>query len=131
MLCSTWRWPSPVQLCVPHQLEDLGMSVWDSTDYRDRHDLMPLLTPAYPSMNSAFNVNQGTLETMKVLYSGSAGTPPYRPGPPVQSRPTRISWHSIAPNQLAPCVAPELGARTRVPSCFLCGCLCKRLPQTS
>lgn len=65
---SKWKWPNPVLLVAPSDAAKrlnngaaLSMPQWDGgANYRDRLHLMPVLTPAFPSQNSTFNVGPST-----------------------------------------------------------------------
>ncbi|XP_041668168.1 poly(A) polymerase type 3-like [Cheilinus undulatus] len=62
---SVWTWPRPVLLrtLVYH---DKSFAVWNPLDNKaDRAHLMPIITPAYPQQNSAFNVSRSTLAIIK------------------------------------------------------------------
>ncbi|KAG8082953.1 hypothetical protein GUJ93_ZPchr0014g47011 [Zizania palustris] len=64
-----WKWPNPVMLrAIEHDDGELGLHlpVWDPRrNPRDRTHLMPIITPAYPCMNSAYNVSHATLRVIK------------------------------------------------------------------
>jgi len=67
LVYSQWKWPAPVLLKTIVEL-NLGHNhkVWNpKTNPKDRSHLMPIITPAYPSMNSTYNVSESTLQLMK------------------------------------------------------------------
>lgn len=60
-----WRWPTPIVLQQIDHQNPMGMKQWDPRlDYRDQSHLMPIITPAYPCMNSSYNVSDSTLKIM-------------------------------------------------------------------
>jgi len=65
---SQWPWPKPVRIVAPTSPPP-GVApqvVWNPTIYpRDRTHIMPIITPAFPSMNSAYNVGQPQLRRIR------------------------------------------------------------------
>ncbi|GLD95102.1 hypothetical protein PINS_up003727 [Pythium insidiosum] len=64
MVLSNWKWPLAIQLCKTYDAK-LGLEVWNANYGNNRYQTMPILTPAYPSMNSSFNVSTHSLAVMK------------------------------------------------------------------
>ncbi|EGZ28664.1 hypothetical protein PHYSODRAFT_474162 [Phytophthora sojae] len=64
MVLNNWKWPLAIQLCKTHDA-NLGLEVWNANAGHNRYQVMPILTPAYPSMNSSFNVSTHSLTVMK------------------------------------------------------------------
>ena len=58
----TWRWPNPVMLTKPHDA-GYGLMVW-STQAHNARQVAPVITPAYPAMNSTLAVSRQTLQIM-------------------------------------------------------------------
>lgn len=64
LVFSRWKWPQPVLLKQPDNV-NLGFPVWDPRiNVQDRFHLMPIITPAYPQQNSTFNVSASTSKVM-------------------------------------------------------------------
>ena len=61
---SHWHWPQPIMMrdCEDMEFKNSDgryLQVWNpKTVYKDSLHLMPIITPAYPCMNSAYNVSQ-------------------------------------------------------------------------
>lgn len=65
LVFSRWKWPQPVLLKQPDNV-NLGFAVWDPRiNMQDRFHLMPIITPAYPQQNSTFNVSTSTSKVMQ------------------------------------------------------------------
>lgn len=65
LVFSQWKWPQPVLLKQPDNV-NLGFPVWDPrVNVADRYHLMPIITPAYPQQNSTFNVSISTRTVMQ------------------------------------------------------------------
>jgi len=58
-----WDYPAPVMLNEIVTHDHLDLKVWNKFD--NFHHIFPILTPAYPSMNSSVNVSTNTLEVLK------------------------------------------------------------------
>ncbi|KAL6041167.1 polynucleotide adenylyltransferase [Balamuthia mandrillaris] len=66
-----WKWPNPVLLTpITDGTLGLGFKVWNpKIHYSDRGHLMPIITPAYPCMNSTYNVSESTLRILKEEFA--------------------------------------------------------------
>jgi len=72
-LYQQWRWPYPIMLNEIKQVPELGLQVWDpKANFKDRQDLMPIITPAYPAINSTHNVSKATLKVSAPAPPASA-----------------------------------------------------------
>ncbi|OQR84109.1 hypothetical protein ACHHYP_20703 [Achlya hypogyna] len=71
-----WTWPNPIllnRLDAPQP--ELAIASWNpKLNPRDRGHLMPIITPAYPAMNSSYNVLECTLHMMKAEFRTAAAT---------------------------------------------------------
>ena len=63
-IVSEWKWPTPIQLNETYQNPDLARVQWDPTNYYDKSHKMPIITPAYPVMNSSVSVSSSSFEVM-------------------------------------------------------------------
>jgi poly(A) polymerase len=62
-----WKWPHAVHLTPPVRASQLGLRVWDEASARG--DLMPVITPAYPCMNSTHNVSVSTKRVLLAEFA--------------------------------------------------------------
>eukprot|EP00557_Chaetoceros_sp_GSL56_P006421 CAMPEP_0176504642 /NCGR_PEP_ID=MMETSP0200_2-20121128/16049_1 /TAXON_ID=947934 /ORGANISM="Chaetoceros sp., Strain GSL56" /LENGTH=785 /DNA_ID=CAMNT_0017904101 /DNA_START=189 /DNA_END=2546 /DNA_ORIENTATION=- len=64
-----WRWPKPVVLTPIVKNPPQGvaaLTIWDpANNPRDRAQIMPIITPCYPSMNSSYNVSLPQLRRVR------------------------------------------------------------------
>ncbi|KAM0336473.1 hypothetical protein ACHAPQ_004106 [Fusarium lateritium] len=61
LVISQWRWPQPV-LLKPIEGGPLPVRVWNPRVYKgDTFHLMPVITPAYPSMCATFNITRSSM----------------------------------------------------------------------
>jgi poly(A) polymerase len=69
MIFSQWRWPNPVNLNhIEEHAEEGGrtLTVWNpKINIKDSTHRMPIITPAYPAMNSAYNVGLPQFRTLQ------------------------------------------------------------------
>lgn len=60
-----WNWPTPVTLC-PLSRDTYTFKNWNpKVHWKDGQDLMPIITPCFPNMNSSYNVSDSTLLILK------------------------------------------------------------------
>ncbi|KAH7313263.1 Poly(A) polymerase central domain-containing protein [Stachybotrys elegans] len=61
LVIGQWRWPQPV-LLKPIESGPLPVRVWNPKVYKgDSFHLMPVITPAYPSMCATFNITRSSM----------------------------------------------------------------------
>ena len=63
LVFKSWRWPNPVMLTKPHDAE-LGLPVWNAMQASNMRQVAPMITPAYPAMNSTLSVSRQTLQIL-------------------------------------------------------------------
>ena len=68
LVFKTWRWPNPIKLTEVHDAK-YGLQVWAPTNPQANRQVAPMLTPAYPSMNSTMSVSRQTLQIMTEEFS--------------------------------------------------------------
>jgi poly(A) polymerase len=62
LVFKTWRWPQPVLLTKPHDAS-YGLPVWSPQS--SARQVAPMITPAYPAMNSTLSISRQTLQIMQ------------------------------------------------------------------
>ena len=66
LVFKNWRWPQPVMLTKPHDA-GYGLPVWSAqTSVRQ---VAPMITPAYPAMNSTLAVSRQTLQILQEEFN--------------------------------------------------------------
>lgn len=66
---SLWKWPTPIKLNEVVEHDNMSLTVWNPNKHpKDRYDIVPILTPAYPSMNSTHNVSKSTLRVITAEF---------------------------------------------------------------
>lgn len=63
LVFKSWRWPNPVMLTRPHDA-GLGLVVWNAGHAHNARQVAPVITPAYPAMNSTMSVSRQTLQIL-------------------------------------------------------------------
>ena len=63
LVFKSWRWPNPILLTKPHDA-GLGLTVWNAYHVNTMRQVAPIITPAYPAMNSALSVSRQTLQIL-------------------------------------------------------------------
>lgn len=63
LVFKSWRWPNPIMLTKPHDA-GLGLTVWNAYHVNNMRQVAPIITPAYPAMNSTLNVSRQTLQIL-------------------------------------------------------------------
>ena len=76
-LMSEWKWPTPVMLKdiehpTPAQAAQ-NFKVWNPQIYKHDKNLMPVITPAFPSMCSTFNITESTKKVILDEISRARG----------------------------------------------------------
>ena len=66
LVLKTWRWPNPLMLTKPHDA-GYGLLVW--SQQQSARQIAPMITPAYPAMNSTLSVSRQTLLIMQEEFN--------------------------------------------------------------
>jgi poly(A) polymerase len=68
LVFKTWRWPQPVMLTKPHDA-GYGLPVWSAQSMGHARQVAPMVTPAYPAMNSSMSVSRQTLQILQEEFN--------------------------------------------------------------
>ena len=72
LMFTQWRWPNPIMLTgiediPPSETDGKHLPVWNPKIYpKDGLHLMPIITPAFPAMNSSYNVGLPQFRLLQV-----------------------------------------------------------------
>ncbi|KAJ0400022.1 hypothetical protein P43SY_004672 [Pythium insidiosum] len=122
---SEWQWPRPIMLNMVYDA-GLGFEMWDPRqNLYDRAHIMPIITPAYPHMNSAVQVSQSTFSVIyeelwraRYLAEMAAGVARSVMSPPTPSPPSSSSSSSASASPSAsPALASDAVSPAPVVSC--------------
>ena len=61
LVFKNWKWPNPIMLTTPHDA-NLGLTVWNGQHVKNMRQVAPMITPAYPAMNSSLSISRRTLQ---------------------------------------------------------------------
>jgi len=94
-LYSMWQWPLPIfltEIKIPESTTfNNQFAVWNpKVNAQDRTHIMPIITPAYPAMNSTYNVSE---TTKKILVKEFAHG--YKIVSSIHSEQNRRSWRDL------------------------------------
>jgi poly(A) polymerase len=63
LVFKSWRWPQALMLTKPHDA-GFGLTVWNAYHVNNMRQVAPIITPAYPAMNSSLSVSRQTLQIL-------------------------------------------------------------------
>ncbi|CAI5708942.1 hypothetical protein KXD40_004821 [Peronospora effusa] len=67
---ASWRWPTPILVAHPSNDVSADNFQWDPQhNNHDRAHLMPIITPGFPAVNTAVNVNLSTMRVMQEEFA--------------------------------------------------------------
>ncbi|KAF4320750.1 hypothetical protein BBO99_00001933 [Phytophthora kernoviae] len=68
---TSWHWPTPILVAQPSSgIGNTSCVQWDPQhNIHDRAHLMPIITPGFPAVNTAVNVNLSTLRVLREEFA--------------------------------------------------------------